>query len=442
MKKLIEKNLSLSHGGRLLLASFLLITGMLLLPYSKAFSLGSHDEAGQELSLNTALALAVQFHPMLSARQSEYQAAIADLSAAKWSRFPSAGLSLQGFKNDDDDENILNQEVLTVSQPIWTGGQLTGKISLAKAKRDAAQFSIVDAEQEILEETILAFFEVLKATERLDISLSDVAEHERLYGIIQRRVEASTSPDVDLKLARARVAFSRSQALQNSSLLETARANLEQLIGQKVNHVSPPEFDESQVLHLNEALEKGVSFSPAIKKIRLEILGLAASVKVSRSALFPQLSIGYRKRYGTLRSDQENEDVFIGLEYQTGAGLSSRSSVKSSQSRKKAMQDTLSALEREIRRKIQIIWQDLSASRLQLSPTELLVDSTSAIVESYLRQYTVGRKSWLDVLNAQRELVQARLSLVEYQTALYNSHFRLSALVGDLTKKTVVTQSE
>ena len=442
MKILVVKNLPRCQGVWSIWAASFLIAGLLLFSHSKAFSFDPNVEAVEKLNLNTALALAVQFHPMLSARQSEYQAAIADLNAAKWSRFPSAGISLQGFKNDDDDENTLNQEVLTVSQPIWTGGELTGKISLAKAKQDAAQFSIIEAEQEILEETILAFFEVLKAEERLDISISDVTEHERLYGIIQRKVEASTSPDVDLKLARARLSFSRSQALQNSSLLETARANLEQLVGQKVYKVRFPEFDESQALPLNEAVEKGVSFSPAIQKIRLEIRGLAASVKVTRSSLFPQLSIGYRKRFGELRSGQENEEVFVGLEYQSGAGLSSRSSVESSQSKKRAMEDNLSALEREIRRKIKIIRQDLSASKMQLSPTELLVSSTSAIVESYLRQYTVGRKSWLDVLNAQRELVQARLSLVEYRTAFYTSHFRLSALVGDLTKKTVVTQND
>lgn len=441
MKILVVKNLPRCQGVWSIWAASLLIAGLLLFPHSKAFSFDQNVEAVETLSLHTALALAVQFHPMLSARQSEYQAAIADLNAARWSRFPSAGISLQGFKNDDD-ENTLNQEVLTVSQPIWTGGELTGKISLAKARRDAAQFSNIEAEQEILEETILAFFEVLKAEERLNISKSDVTEHERLYSIIQRKVEASTSPDVDLKLARARLSFSRSQALQNSSLLETAKVNLEQLIGQKVYHASFPELSKLQVTTLNEAIEKGISFSPTIKKIRSEILGLAASIQVTKSSLFPQLSIGYRKRYGTLSPGQESEDVFVGLEYQSGAGLSSRSSVKASQSKKRAMQDTLSALEREIRREIQIIWQDLSASKMQLSPTELLVSSTSAIVESYLRQYTVGRKSWLDVLNAQRELVQARLSLVEYRMAFYTSNFRLSTLVGDLTKKTVVTENE
>ena len=49
------------------------------------------------------------------------------------------------------------------------------------------------------------------------------------------RAGCSTSPEVDLRLAKARLAFSKSQLLRNGNALEVAKAELEQLIGQAVH---------------------------------------------------------------------------------------------------------------------------------------------------------------------------------------------------------------
>jgi len=62
----------------------------------------------------------------------------------------------------------------------------------------------------------------------------------------------------------------------------------------------------------------------------------------------------------------------------------------------------------------------------------MLVDATSSVVESYLRQYAVGKKSWLDVLNAQRESTQARNTLVEYEILYLTSLYRLKVLLNEI----------
>ena len=130
------------------------------------------------------------------------------------------------------------------------------------------------------------------------------------------------------------------------------------------------------------------------------------------------------------------------MDFQPGAGLSARSSISVSKARKRALQDSLLALERDIRQKVQITWRDFSSAEMQLSPTKLLVESTSGIVASYLRQYVVGRKSWLDVLNAQRELVLARQSLVDHEATLIMSSYMMQILVGEINTKTVSVRND
>ena len=53
----------------------------------------------------------------------------------------------------------------------------------------------------------------------------------------------------------------------------------------------------------------------------------------------------------------------------------------------------------------------------------------------HLRQYAVGKKSWLDVLNAQRESTQAKNTLVDYEVLYLTSLYRLRVLLNEINPK-------
>ena len=55
------------------------------------------------------------------------------------------------------------------------------------------------------------------------------------------------------------------------------------------------------------------------------------------------------------------------------------------------------------------------------------------MVASYLRQYQVGRRIWIEVLNAQREMTQAAYGLIDLQVSLQQSQAKLMLLSGDIT---------
>ena len=393
------------------------------------------------LTINQALSLALDTHPLISSKQMELKAAKNEVSAARWSLFPNASYSFRGLE-ENDDADVLNQEVLTISQPIWTGGKISGNVELAKAKQKIAELNILEAEQILILETVRAFVELDRANSKLNISRSNVEEHERLFKIINRKVKASTSPKVDAKLAKARLALSRSQMVQNKNGLEIATANLEQLIGQPVFQIEPPILPPKKRFSSQEVVAAALRFSPAIRKLLEEITVLEASEKVINSALFPQLSIGYEKKYGKLLPNQDDEQVFLGLDFQPGAGLSSRLASNATSERKNAVNEALLAMEREVTRDVKIAWREYSAAKMQVSPANVLVASTTEVMDSYLRQYTVGRKSWLDVMNAQRELLHARQALVDHQAVLNLASFKIEILTGEINRQKVMSKSE
>ena len=392
----------------------------------KADMQGPVNTSHEPLLMNQALSKALETHPLIHSRRGDYEASMSDLDAARWSRFPAISSAAQTALDG------LDQTSAGVIQPIWSGGRLSGQVESALARSNMALADIDDARQIVLTDTANSFLELNRALIKEDIAQSNVVEHQRLFEIIQRRALAATSPDVDVQLANARLSYAKSQELQVTSSSEIARSQLEQLIGIEVNGIISPSEPKMTIDLLSELESSAIAYSPRLRQLRSKSENLKAEVKVASSVLYPQVSLGYERQFGQLLFAQEREQIFLSVEFQPGAGMSARALTSAANSRLIANQNEIEAAERELRRQVQIAWQEREAARNQLLPSRRLVSATKEVVESYLRQYTVGRKSWLDVLNAQREFVQAEFTLSDYRVLLLNSSYRLQILSGSL----------
>ncbi|MGB2401558.1 MAG: TolC family protein [Porticoccaceae bacterium] len=385
-------------------------------------------ESPASLTLNQTLVLAIKSHPLISSAKSQYGAAKSELSASRWARFPTVAAGSQ-----ETAENV-KQDTSTVSLPLWTGGKINADIDLAKSRRDGALSGVSEAYQAVMLESIGTFFEYFKAEKKLEIANQNVDEHQRLYEIIQRRVAAATSPDVDTMLALARLQYARSAQIQAASMRSISKSSLELLVGQPVNSVQISTDVPSLDIGIEEAVNIGISVSPKIARVKFEAAGFDATIKSARSALFPQVSLGYEygKTQGGALDGQLTEESFVSVQFQPGAGLSVASTVSAAKQRKQSALDTLEAEKRELRLQIKSAWNEYTSVSYQLEPSKTLVEATSSVVESYLRQYAVGKKSWLDVLNAQRESTQAKNTLVDYEVLYLTSLNRLKILLNQI----------
>ena len=54
------------------------------------------------------------------------------------------------------------------------------------------------------------------------------------------------------------------------------------------------------------------------------------------------------------------------------------------------------------------------------------------IVDSYMRLYLAGKKTWFEVLSAERELTQSRLSMADMKAAAASANNRVLRILGKL----------
>jgi adhesin transport system outer membrane protein len=408
------------------LNNFKKIIALLSLSVSIALQAESPVEA-QALSVDQAMQYAIKTHPLILSAEGQYRAAKSELTASRWSRFPTVGASAR--ENSFDQK----QDVTTASMPLWMGGRINADIDLAKSNRDGALSGISEAQQSVMLETIGLFFDYFKSEKKLEIASQNIDEHQRLFEIIERRVEAATSPDVDAMLAQARLQSARSAQIQAASIKDISKASLELTVGRVIDAVLVNNNPEPFGISLNEAVATGIKVSPRIARIESEIKGFEANIKSAKSALYPQVSLGYEKRFNDPDSSRvDQEETFVSVQFQPGAGLAVASSISAAKQRKQSARDSLEAEKRELRRQIKTAWNEYASVSFQLEPSKMLVDATNSVIESYLRQYAVGKKSWLDVLNAQREATQARNTLVDFEVQYLTSIYRLRVLMNEI----------
>jgi adhesin transport system outer membrane protein len=189
-----------------------------------------------------------------------------------------------------------------------------------------------------------------------------------------------------------------------------------------------------------DALKAALDFAPQRRASLAQADAAAAELGVAKSRNWPNLVAGYQQVWQTINGTSiSNGQGFVGLQFQPGAGLSSLSAARAADSRRQAAVDNVATADRQVTAAIGATMSDMSNFGAQLEPARITVRGTEEVVESYLRQYQIGRKGWLDVLNAQRERSQAKAALSDVEYSLELSKLRFMLLTGDITSTTLAT---
>ncbi len=393
---------------------------------SPSFSLAS------ELSLSDALASSASQHPTVKVKQAELQAARGDQETAKWSRFPtlSTEVSTTGSRP---------QGALVVQQPLWAGGKIDAQIRMAEAYVGSADWGLSESRHGLMLQTGQQFFEVLRWRQRLTVAEKNAQEHQRLKELIDRRVAAQISPVADQVLANARLQQALSEKIQFNRSLQTARLSLQQLVGAPHATLRTPRALAWQPMDETLAIEQGKAVSAELQRLRTQQQVVQAQIDVADAAIYPTLVLAHRRTLGATETGVDSNRTYLALQYTPGPGLSARSAAAAARLRMEGTLQNVVAYERQLEQQVTTALADLKAYEQQVEPAQSLVVATEEVVDSYLRQYQIGRKNWLDVLNAVRESSQAAYNAVDVGNSKEALQLRLMLLTGQLTAQNLST---
>lgn len=388
--------------------------------------------------LAEALRLTATLHPSVKSKLEELRALGFDLESANYQRYPT--LSLQAQTMSDSQQQV----VAALQQPLWVGGRIDGSIEQSDVKLKIGTLALLGVRRQLIENAAAIYATLQGARMRLKAAELNVIEHEKLKELISRRESGGIASRADVLLAASRTAQAAAQRIQLEGVLLRAQNDLLALTQKPLPGVMPV-GEGMTMLPAENGISADIEKASATVLQRLIEVDLAsAAEKLAFANMMPSLYAKLEQNvYVSSKYGESPHDTRVGLVLQgslEGLGLSSWNRVKSSDARIDAAKRDVETARNDARRQAMSLLTDLRSLRLVMESNELLVKSTEETLASFMRQYDAGRKSWVDVLNTQRELSDARLGLEQTKSSLQETSLRLAAQLGLLDSHAGIKQ--
>lgn len=377
-----------------------------------------------------ALRSALTRNPAISGKRQEVAAQGFQVQGARARLLPRLGASAASV----DEGGLDAQAGLRLEQPLWTFGKLSGGIAEARARLEAEERDLLRVQRELMGEVVDAYTRIRGLHAEASVLAADVAEHERLLEHIQRRRRGQLAAEADVQLARSRLMQAEGQRLRLGNDLRAARATLRALTIRPVDATAPIPAVLLELPPLAE-LEAQVLTADAGLRHKAAVAEAAqANAEVARAAIRPDVLL--RAETNFLEDPlRDAAGPRIGVVVQSsleGLGLVGYRQGRGAQARAAAAADEVVLTRLQLDRDVTTQLERLTMLATLIDTQREIVDGVAGTAASYLRLYDSGRKSWIDLLNIQREVTEQRRRQAQLEAEHSQVALRLGLQAGRL----------
>lgn len=384
---------------------------------------GVRSGVGDTLSFDEALALVWEDHPKVIKALTELEATDYDLKGAKTGYYPYLSVTSIEASND------ASSTQLNLVQPIWDGGLTTAEVSEARGLQKAAIASLNQVRLDLAIETSEAYLNVLLAEEQGRLWGRYMASLEGLLSAIKRRADKGASPMIDIQTAVSRLSQAKAGFAASKATLLTNRLHLSSLLHIPFDELSwpgdPYRLTDAEVALARQQLN--FTAHPAGQAVLADIEIQRARVKAAKAALFPTVSLQYSNQLDQSAGDfTPDSSTQLVLQYNTGSGLRGVAGYQAVEHRLRGSFQDLAFARRDVGDIISTAYAERQVALQQFSAQVEAAESSVVLVDSFLRQFKVGRKQWIEVLNAHREAHEALLQISVIKRNYWSANMRLA----------------
>lgn len=383
------------------------------------------------IGLAQLIAQSIQNHPSVAAAHAQLGAARADVDAARAQYYPTP--TVQVLQDQGQSSTVL-----ALQQPLWAGGRIDAGLDAAQSRANAAQVSITGAHYTLALRVTAAWTAWIQARDRAEVLDKGIALFNVYAASVGRRIAGGASGQVDRALVNARVAQTQGDLDAARSAQRNALARLAQLTGaplrpQDLAAAVAADSDDTAVASLDALISQSVMQSAALKRQEADIQTAQYDINQRRAALWPTLNLRVQhQRNDTSGLNTSDNRLMLVLDYTPGAGMSAGANIDAAQARLLALRDNLDATRRDLTETITADFEEHHSSSERARSMQRTISSNAEVLASYDRLFVAGRQSWLDVMNAARELIQAQTTLVDVAAQRTAARARLRLHMGEM----------
>jgi len=389
-------------------------------------SLPTHSQ-----SLEQAIASTLTSNPEIKSAFNDYKSYVEQRRSAGGNYLPTidfdAGIGYEKVNPATGDTTELTRRdaTLSLTQLLWDGSSTLNNMDRTASEAESMRYQLISDSQDKALEVAEIYLDTLKAQEVLELSEENLKTHKRIHKDIKKRVDSGIGSTADLSQVEARLANAHSNLLAAQNNVFDTHTQFTRVVGQTPKGLVFPRADQNALPEtLEEATVVSEAHHPVIKIASSDVDAAKYQYKQTKATNYPTFSIEasqtwYDDAAGEI-GNRDESSAMLRMRYNLYNGGSDSSDQKRMAYQLNKAKDLRDSSHRQLAESLHLAW---SALDLTLQQEEFLadhVDSASDTAIAYEKQYRIGQRTLLDVLNTENELFDARK---EYLNAHYEEQY-------------------
>jgi len=401
-------------------------------------------------SLGDVVRDALNDNPDVAEARNQWLARREEVRAAEGGFLPNVDLNAGiGYEYTDspstraagkDSEELTRRELgLTVRQMLFDGWGTRSEVERQQARTESAAARLLAVGESTALTATQAYVNLGRFQSLLTISEESLEVHRRIEDQIRLRSEAGVGRRADYDQVLSRVALAEVNLLAAQVNLRDARTTFKRVVGRAPGE-QPIEIDgldpEGVPGSLDEALAIAQSSNPVLQVAAADIEAAKAQAEAARQFDYPRfdLEIGGNLDDNLDGTEGRVDDLeaMLRMRYNLYRGGSDAARKRAAALNVNEARDVRDRSVLQLEETLQLAWAAYQATGAQLPLLEQQVTAALATRDAYAKQFNIGQRTLLDVLNAENEVTQARQSVVATRADNLLARYRLLEAMGIL----------
>ena len=397
------------------------------------------------MSFDDALTAALGNSLSLQSSRQEWLAAREEIgTAVSTSEWRSSG-TLTGTQTKKDAGNARKSGFLdsqsasatvSLSKNLYDGGQTEQTTQLRQLQVDVAEARLRASEQQVLLSAIQTYLSVVKARQEVELNKTNVSRLEEHVAAATVRLEAGASTQTAVAQAESRLSRARTTLVAALTALRNAEDAFLSLTGMEAGPVEAEISEGTLPMTLLEADDAARRAHPSVTLARLSADVARQQFNTLLASVRPKVAFSL-KATESMAEGRQNDKTELSAQLQLSTPLmptlsikaKSRSLSASLEAAKLARDDAIRKASLDVRN----AFRNLETARAQRESMSVELTALRLVSEGIRNEFEFGRKTTLNVLDAERDVNDAEMRRVDAEHAALMAAFRLRAASGMLT---------
>lgn len=398
----------------------------------------------QAMSLQEAAQMAIDTNPEVLAIQREVRARGHEIRFAEAGYYPKvdaiAGIGRESTRDIPGEHTDLNRReaALLAEQMLFDGAATREEVNRQKSRHESAAWTSAATADDITIRTAQTYLTVLRENELHEVARESERNHRNIFDQMQLREDSGVGSQADVDQITGRLALASSNVITVQSNLVDASTAFRSLVGvyPDVGHMTYPDLKLSLPASQEEAVAMAEVTNPALQSAAADVEASKAQYEASKSPFFPRVSLEAEHNFTDdadgINGDEHSSLIALRMRYNLYRGGADSARKRQTAELMQEAIEIRNDKQRKITEELRFAWNSLEAVRRQMPYLEQHVDAAAATRDAYYKQFNIGRRTLLDLLNTENELVDAKRALIKARYDELLSQLQLLAAIGNL----------